>query len=92
MALTMTSEPQPPSWQGVWDKRVSRGGRVKHGHVLLGARARAADPRWRPTRRRRILGKTYRGAGLDEELANRSAVIHGVERGDLVDTHGGHLE
>jgi len=34
----------------------------------------------------------YRCAGLDEELAHGSAVVHGVERSDLVDSHGGHLE
>jgi hypothetical protein len=34
----------------------------------------------------------YRCAGLDKELADGSAVVHGVEGGDLVDSHGGHLE
>ena len=32
------------------------------------------------------------GADLDKVLANGLAVEHGVEGGDLVDTHGGHLE
>lgn len=36
--------------------------------------------------------KTYGSASLDKELADRSAVVHGIERGDLVDTHGRHLE
>ena len=36
--------------------------------------------------------KAYRRAGLDEELAHGGPVIHGVEGGDLVDAHGGHLE
>lgn len=35
---------------------------------------------------------TYGGASLDKELADRRAVVHGIEGGDLVDTHGGHLE
>lgn len=34
----------------------------------------------------------YRSAGLDEELANRRPVVHGVEGGHFVDSHGGHLE
>jgi len=29
---------------------------------------------------------------LDEELANRRPVVHGVEGGDLVDSHGGHIK
>lgn len=32
------------------------------------------------------------GAELQEVLSNRLAVEHGVESGDLVNTHGGHLE
>ena len=35
---------------------------------------------------------TYSRAGLDEELANRCPVVHGVEGGDLVDTLGRHFE
>ena len=35
---------------------------------------------------------TYRGAGLDVEFAHGRAVVHGVEGGDLVDAHGGHVE
>lgn len=35
---------------------------------------------------------TYGGAGLDVELAHGGPVVHGVEGGDLVDSHGGHLE
>jgi hypothetical protein len=34
----------------------------------------------------------YRSAGLDEELADWRPVVHGVEGGDLVDPHGGHLK
>lgn len=36
--------------------------------------------------------KTYSSASLNVELANRGAVVHGVERGDLIDAHGGHLK
>lgn len=35
---------------------------------------------------------TYRGAALDVEAADGLAVVHGVEGGDLVNTHGRHLE
>ena len=35
---------------------------------------------------------TYRGACLDEELADGVSVVHGVERSDFVDAHWGHLE
>jgi hypothetical protein len=38
------------------------------------------------------MGGAYRCAGLDEELAHGSAVVHGVEGSDFVDSHGGHLE
>lgn len=36
--------------------------------------------------------QTYRCADLDVVLAHGIAVVHGVEGGDLVDTHGRHLE
>lgn len=36
--------------------------------------------------------QTYRSAGLHKELAHRSPVVHGVEGGDLVDSHRRHLE
>jgi hypothetical protein len=35
---------------------------------------------------------TYRCADLDVELARRIPVVHGIEGGDLVDTHWGHLQ
>jgi hypothetical protein len=35
---------------------------------------------------------TYRCADLDVELARGVPVVHGVERGDLVYTHGWHLQ
>lgn len=35
---------------------------------------------------------TYRCAALDVEPARRVAVVHGVESGDLVDSHGRHLQ
>lgn len=35
---------------------------------------------------------THSRAGLDEELADRRAVIHGVEGGDFVNAHRWHLE
>jgi hypothetical protein len=35
---------------------------------------------------------TYRRACLDEELAHGCAVVHCVEGGNLVDSHGRHLE
>lgn len=34
----------------------------------------------------------YRGAKLNKVLANRLAVVHGVEGCDFVNTHWGHLE
>ena len=37
-------------------------------------------------------GSAYRRASLDMELAHRCPVVHSVEGGDLVDTHGGHIE
>lgn len=37
-------------------------------------------------------GGTHRRAGLNVELAHGLPVVHGVERRDLVDAHGGHLE
>lgn len=36
--------------------------------------------------------QAYRCAGLNKELAHGCSVVHGVEGGDLVDSHGGHLE
>ena len=39
-----------------------------------------------------MVAETYSSASLNVELANGRAVVHGVERGDLVHTHGGHLE
>ena len=39
-----------------------------------------------------VQGGTYGCAGLDEELADGRAVVHGVEGGDFVNTHGRHLE
>ena len=35
---------------------------------------------------------TYRSADLDKVLAHRSSVVHGVERSDLVHSHGRHLK
>ena len=35
---------------------------------------------------------TYRSAYLDKVLADRLAVVHGVESCDFVDTHRGHLQ
>jgi hypothetical protein len=35
---------------------------------------------------------TYRCAALNVELAHRVAVVHGVESGDLVDSHRRHLQ
>lgn len=35
---------------------------------------------------------TYRRANLQEELAHGVPVVHGVERGDFVDSHRGHLQ
>ena len=35
---------------------------------------------------------TYSSASLNMELANRGAVVHGIERSDLVDAHRGHLK
>ena len=35
---------------------------------------------------------TYRSANLDEVLAHRSSVVHGVERSHLVHSHGRHLK
>lgn len=35
---------------------------------------------------------SYRSADLDKVFAHRLAVVHGVEGGDLVDTHWGHLQ
>lgn len=35
---------------------------------------------------------TYGCADLQEVLADGITVVHGVESGNLVDTHGGHLE
>lgn len=37
-------------------------------------------------------GEIYRCAGLDVELADGGAVVHGVEGGYLVDPHRRHLE
>lgn len=34
----------------------------------------------------------YRCASLNKEFANWRAIVHGVERGNLVDTHRGHLK
>jgi hypothetical protein len=34
----------------------------------------------------------YRCAGLNEELAHGVSVVHGVERGHFVDSHGRHLQ
>lgn len=39
-----------------------------------------------------LTGCTYGCADLDKELAHGSAVVHGIEGGNLVDTHGRHLE
>ena len=36
--------------------------------------------------------ETYGSAGLDEELADRRTVIHGVEGRDLINAHRGHLQ
>ena len=78
MALTMASLPQPPSWQGVFQTNNSIS-------LLIVSHTPSPD---------RGYGwvETHGGAGLDVELANRGPVVHGVERGDLVDAHGGHLE
>lgn len=38
------------------------------------------------------LERTYSCASLDKELADGRTVVHGVERGNLVDTHGRHLQ
>jgi hypothetical protein len=38
------------------------------------------------------VGQTYRRAGLDKELADGRPVVHGVEGGNLIDAHRGHLE
>lgn len=47
---------------------------------------------WERSRRNEQSRNAYRCAGLDKELAHGGAVVHGVEGGDLVDSHGGHLE
>lgn len=39
-----------------------------------------------------LISGAYRGADLHEVLANRLAVVHGVEGRDLVNAHRGHLE
>jgi hypothetical protein len=39
-----------------------------------------------------VIFKTYRSACLNEELADGGSVVHGVERSDFVNAHGGHLE
>lgn len=38
------------------------------------------------------IGKTYGCAGLDKVLAHRCPVVHGIERGHLVDSHWRHLK
>jgi hypothetical protein len=35
---------------------------------------------------------TYGGAALDVVATNGLSVVHGVESGNLVDTHGGHFQ
>lgn len=67
----MTSEPQPPSWQGVYTLDVSINGLGKGGQAG-----------W----------CSYGCAGLNKELSDRGTVVHGVERGDFVNTLGRHLE
>ena len=39
-----------------------------------------------------LISSAYSSANLNEVLANRLAVVHGVEGRDLVNTHWGHLE
>lgn len=68
MALTILSEPQPPSWQGV----------CIHVSVNMSPGC--------------LVEITYRRARLNKELAHGRPVVHGVEGGDLVDAHRGHLE
>ena len=85
IALTMTSEPQPPSWQGVWIQRY-----VSYLLFLrVSMRSRACDILVEQEDNGRV---THRRAGLDVVLAHRTPVVHRVERRHLVDTHGGHLQ
>ncbi len=76
MALTIASEPQPPSWQGVWR---SREWSIACSQVYNAARLM-------------IEQGAYGGAELHKVLADGLAVVHGVEGCDLVDAHWGHLE
>jgi hypothetical protein len=78
MAFMMESESR--SWHGVWAFGLSI--------TSLEKGMRWEEGVWLVARRER----TYGRAALYVVLAHRSAVVHGVEGGDLVDTHRRHLE